>query len=114
LQGTLISYENSSRFNHGHASSGFRVCSSSSGLQAKRIKMKLVLSIAICTLMLSCATLPPADDFRKVQDKKDAICQFVNVWTVDNPELENVKKLCDADASLKEIAAEYAGCKVDD
>lgn len=78
--------------------------------------IKLILSTLVISLMVAgCAALQSkSEELRKIQDKKDAICQFVDVWAVDNPELASVKKLCDADASLKEIAAEYAGCKIED
>lgn len=78
--------------------------------------IKLIIgTFLVSSMVAGCAALQSkTDEMRHIQDKKDAICQFVSVWAVDNPELVTVKRLCDADASLKEIAAEYAGCKAED
>ena len=49
----------------------------------------------------------------QVQDasnKREVICDFVEVWAPGEPKLKHIDELCKAGADLKEIAAAYAGC----
>jgi hypothetical protein len=65
--------------------------------------LPLLFLFAACTEGI----LPHIQD---ASNKRDTICAFVEVWAEDRPELDEVYLLCAADASLKEIAAAYAGC----
>lgn len=68
-----------------------------------------VLMIAVIAAATGCT---PAQ-LSQVQDasqKREVICDFVEVWAESMPELEKPRELCRAGAELKEVAAAYAGC----
>lgn len=72
--------------------------------------MKLILTIISLSLFIGCSELPTAEHVIDVRDKKETICGFVELWSEDFSELNKVKELCESEATLKEIAAAYAGC----
>lgn len=67
--------------------------------------MKLrAATIPAALLALSCAGLQ--DHVEDASDKRAVVCGLA----ANSPGLERVRELCEADATLREIAAAYAGC----
>lgn len=76
--------------------------------------MKTLSLLVLLTLLpLTGCTEAVLTQVKDASNKRDTICSFVDVWSGDRAELEEVKNLCDAGADLKEIAAAYAGCSVE-
>lgn len=74
----------------------------------------LTMTLALLPALVVCCTAQQVNKAsstaRDAETRRQTICDFVRVWAPDKPELEDVRKLCDAGESLKTIAAAYAGC----